>query len=96
MNLEIIILSKVIYLFYFFIYLESKKNDINEFIYETDSQTYGYLRGWGGGTNQELGINRNTLLNSIGNYILYPIINHNGKEYEKNIYIGITLLYTRN
>ena len=40
-----------------------RKNDTNEFIYETDSQTYGYLiyetdsqtygylRGWRGGTN---------------------------------------------
>ena len=40
------------------------------------------------------------LLCSTGNYIQYPGINHNGKEYEKvyiYVYIknGITLLYTR-
>ena len=32
------------------------------------------------------------LLYSTGNYIQYPVINHNGKEYEKNIY----QLYTYN
>ena len=54
--------SKTNIIWYHF-YVESKKNDTNEFIYETDSQTYGYLiyetdsrtyaylRGWGGGTN---------------------------------------------
>ena len=26
------------------------------------------------------------LLYSIGNYIQYPMLNHNGKEYENNIY----------
>ena len=26
---------------------------------------------------------------STGNYIQYPVINQNGKEYEKNIYIYI-------
>ena len=47
-----------------------------------------------GGINQEFGINRYKLLHikyvnnkvllySTGNYIQYPIINHNGKEYEK-------------
>ena len=39
------------------------------------------------------------LLFSTGNYIQYPVINHNGKEYEKEyIYMrdGITLLYGRN
>ena len=25
----------------------------------------------------------NVLLHSTGNYIQYPVINHNGKEYEK-------------
>ena len=32
-------------------------------------------------------INNKVLLYSIGNYIQYPAINHNGKEYEKNIYV---------
>ena len=36
------------------------------------------------------------LLYSTGKYIQYPVINHNGKEYEKNIYIYTTesLCYT--
>ena len=51
-------------------------------------------RGGGGGMDREFGINRckllytgwinnKVLLYSTGNYIQYPIINHNGKEYEK-------------
>ena len=33
-------------------------------------------------------INNNVLLYSTGNYIQYPVINHNGKKYEKEcIYI---------
>ena len=32
-------------------------------------------------------INNKVLLCSTGNYIQYPMINHNGKEYEKNTYI---------
>ena len=36
-------------------------------------------------------INNKVLLNSIGNYIQYPVVNHQGKEYEKEqIYICIT------
>ena len=36
-------------------------------------------------------INKGVLLNSTGNHIQYPIINHNRKEYEKEyIYICIT------
>ena len=35
-------------------------------------------------------INNKVLLYSTGNYIQYPVINHNGKEYEKGIYICIT------
>ena len=31
-------------------------------------------------------INNKVLLYSIGNYIQHPVINHNRKEYEKNIY----------
>ena len=29
------------------------------------------------------GINNKVLLYGIGNYIQYPVISHNGKEYEK-------------
>ena len=32
------------------------------------------------------------LLSSTGNDIQYPVINHNGKEYEKNVYTCITEL----
>ena len=50
--------------------------------------------GSGGGRDWEFGISRckllyigwinnKVLLYSIGNYIQYPVINHNGKEYEK-------------
>ena len=36
-------------------------------------------------------INNKVLLYSTGNYIQYPVINHNGKEYEKkNVYVCIT------
>ena len=39
------------------------------------------------------------LLCSTGNYIQYPVINHNGKEYEKEciyMYNWVTLLYSSN
>ena len=50
--------------------------------------------GAGGGKDWEFGISRckllytgwlnnKVLLYSTGNYIQYPVINHNGKEYEK-------------
>ena len=42
-------------------------------------------------------INSNILLHSTGNYIQPPVINHNGKEYEKEyMYVRITdlLCYT--
>ena len=50
--------------------------------------------GGGGGKDWEFGISRckllyigwinsKVLLYSTGNYIQYPVINHNGKEYEK-------------
>ena len=36
-------------------------------------------------------INNMVLLDNIGNYIQYPVINHHGKEYEKEyIYICVT------
>ena len=52
----------------------------------------------GGGMDWEFGISRcrlayigwinnKLLLDSTGNYIQYPVINHHGKEYEKNIYM---------
>ena len=44
-------------------------------------------------------INNKVLLYSTGNYIQYPVINHNGKEYEKEntyTYNWVTLLYSRN
>ena len=56
-------------------------------------QTYG-CRGWGGvGMDWEAGISRckllyiewinnKVLLYRTGNYIQYPVINQNGKEYE--------------
>ena len=54
-----------------------------------------------GGIEWEVGVNRckllyiewinnKVLLYSTENYIQYPVINHNGKEYLKNIYICIT------
>ena len=60
----------------------------------------------GGGKNWQLGIsgckllykgwiNNKVLLYSTGNYIQYPVINHNGKEDDKE-YIWITLPYIRN
>ena len=54
--------------------------------------------GGGGGKDWEFGvsrckllyrgwINNKVLLYSTGNYIQYPVINHNGKEYKKkNVY----------
>ena len=46
-------------------------------------------------------VNNKVLLYSIGDYIQYPEINHNGKEYKKEyiciyIYDLTTLLYSRN
>ena len=39
-------------------------------------------------------INSKVLPYSIGNYIQYPVISHNGKEYEENIYIYIYVCIT--
>ena len=74
---------------------------------ETDSQTENRLvvakgEGGGGGMDWEFGISRcklvyigwinnQVLLYSTGNYIQYPVINHNGKQYEKkNVCMCIT------
>ena len=61
-------------------------------------------KGDGGGMDWEFGTSRcklvhiewvkKVLLYSIGNYIQYPVINHNGKEYEKYICITRSLCYT--
>ena len=72
---------------------------------ETDSDIENRLvvakgEGGEGGKDSEFGISRckllyigwvnnKVLLYSTGNYIQYPVINHNGKEYEKE-YICIT------
>ena len=56
--------------------------------------------GWWGGKDWEFGISRykllyigqinnNVLLYSTGNYIQYPLTNHSGKSYEKNMYIYV-------
>ena len=69
-------------------------------IYGYREQTCGCQGGGGGGGKDwEFGIskckllyigwiNNKVLLYSTGNYIQYPVINHNGKEYEKeHIYV---------
>ena len=54
----------------------------------------GEGRGGGGGVDREFGISRGkllyiewinnkVLLYTTGNYVQYPVIKHNGKEYEK-------------
>ena len=65
-------------------------------------QTYGCHGGGeeGRGVDWEFGvsrckllhtkwINNKVLLNSTGNYIQYPGINHSGKEYKKRMYICV-------
>ena len=86
--------------------MRNLKYDTNELIYKTDSQTEDRLvvakgAGGGGGMEWDFGvsrckllhiewINNKVLLYSSGNYIQYPKINHNGKEYLKNnVYICI-------
>ena len=50
------------------------------------SRWKGYYIGW---------INSQVLLFSTGKYVQHPVINHNGKEYEKQIYIYIYVyIYT--
>ena len=34
-------------------------------------------------------INNKVLLHSTGNYIQYPVINHNGKDYKKECYLSL-------
>ena len=78
-------------------------------------QTCGCQVGVERGMDWEFGVKRckllytgwinKVLVNGTGNYIQYPVINHNGKEYEKEfiyiyiciyMYDWITLLYSRN
>ena len=40
-----------------------------------------------------IAINNKVLLYSTGNYIQYPVINHNGKEYEKEYVCIIESFY---
>ena len=58
----------------------------------------------GGGMDWDFGVNRckllyiewisnKVLLYSTGNYIQYPVINHNGKEYEKECMYVYTYIY---
>ena len=84
------------------------KYDTNEDICETDSQTQStdiWLpkgeRG-AGGKDWEVGIGRYNLVYmqdgyttmcNTGNYVQYPVINHNEKEYEEE-YVFITLFIT--
>ena len=39
-------------------------------------------------------INNKTLLQSPGNYIQHPMINHNGRTIKKNVHITQSLCYT--
>ena len=84
---------------YYITYIWTLKYDPNEHICETktDSQILmcGYQGGGAkGGKVWEFGINRckplytgwinkKVLLYSTGDYIQYPVTNHNGKDYEK-------------
>ena len=80
-------------------YIWNLKYDTNEHTYETeiDTQTQRidlWMPRGRGGKDWKFGISRcklvyirwinnKVLLYSTGNYILYPVINHNRKEYEK-------------
>ena len=80
-------------------YMWDLKYDTNELINDTKTgqRTFSwFLRGSrdGGGKDWEFGIirckllyigwiNNKVSLQSTGNYIQYPVINHNGKAYEK-------------
>ena len=83
-------------------YMWNLKHDPNELIHETNRLTDVENRlvvavaKWGGGMNWEFGVSRCKLVYTewINNKVLlystgqYPVINHNGKEYEKEcIYV---------
>ena len=99
---------------WYHLYVEFKIQHKWTYLWNRHTQTT-YLclpRGkWDGGrTDWEFGatrckllykewINNKVLLCSTGNYIQCPVINQNGKEYEKEciyIYKWVTLLYSRN
>ena len=88
---------------------------MNKSVKQTDSQTkridVWLPRGWGGGKDRKFGISRcqlscrewissKVLLQSTENYIPYPEMNHNGKEYEKEcislLNHWLTLLHSKN
>ena len=73
-------------------YMWNLKYNTNELIYETNRLMVaeGVGEGWSGSlgladANYEIieWINNKVLLYSPGNCIQYPVINHDGKEYEK-------------
>ena len=78
-------------------YMWNLKCDTNEPVYQTETGSYTHRKDlWcqGGVVDWEFGvsrckllytewINNKILLYSTGNYIQYPEINHNGREYEK-------------
>ena len=93
--------------------MQNLKCDGQEVIYETDTDTRTQRTDlwlpWGRDENyisrRKLShtgwINNKVLLYGTGKYVQYPVINRNGKEYEKPhigicIYHRIILLYTRN
>ena len=76
------------------------KYDTDELIYETETDLWLPRGRRGGGRKDwEFGISRyklfyiewinnEVLLYSTGNYIQYPVVNHHGKEHEKEcIYV---------
>ena len=81
------------------------KQNTNEYIYKTETDIENRpvvvkRKGYGGGINWDFGISRHkllyigwvnskVLLYSTGNYIQYPVINCNGKVYQKNVYIHV-------
>ena len=104
MQLEIVILSEVKsdrerQISYDVTYMWNLKYGTNEPIYDTRTALWlpsgwrGRRIGWefGVGRCKLLHlewINNKVLLYSTGNYIQYPVINHNGKEYKKEcIYV---------
>ena len=106
LNLEITILSEVKphrerQILYDSIYMWNLKNDTNELIYitKTNSQTQKtnlWLpkgKGVEGGKNQKFGINRDKQQGLIIQHrepYQYPVINYNGKESEKEYIYYIT------
>ena len=86
--------------------LSAKQKQTHRCVKKTDwwlPSGWGWGLDWGYGVNRckplyKRCINKKILLYSTGKYIPHPVINHNGQEHEKDIYIcnRSTLLYTRN